>query len=744
MDDYWWYDDSAYLDPGYDYATPYDDSTFDWDAFYADYGDVGMGTSDAEPSFDYAAPDSGWSVTEIPNESLPGDAAWGWKYYSDGTVISRDGKYYYPNEAGEVSLVYDPSSAGGNVISSLLKTAGSKFTKKDASGNDVVDWNSVNKAAAGLLGAYAGVKSGTDAVDYKVGYKGSIPKFQAVRQAVDYETNPNRRAGGGGRQYFTDMQYVSPSNASAAQSSAQAQANALKAADAKRYAAAASGLAAYSLPELAKSFSVEPSSVQNPQTYNAQPAVFAPNIEKMAADSTTARPEGTIWSEKNGWIPIEDAETDGGVMPSPEIVPAGFSASMFANGGIARLNTGRYLRGNTDGMTDEISTTIDGSDPAALSHGEFVIPADVVSHLGNGNSEAGAEKLHEMMDNVRQARTGTKRQGKQINPNNFMPGGLAKAYAEGGAVKKYATGSTVTTASSKGLADWAGPYVTDMLGQADALASQPYQAYTGPLTAGASPLQQQAFTRASGLQTPAAVGQAAQTAGNIAQQYQGLSYTPATQDLDAASVQKYMNPYLQAALEPQLREARRQSQISGLADTSKMTQAGAFGGSRQAILQAEADRNLQQKLSDITGAGYANAYQQAVSQFNAEQARKANEAQFGANYGLQGLAGALSAAQTQASLAGQQNQLDLANLSALSGLGSTQRGIEAEGIAADKAQFEEQRDWPYKMLQLKSGLLGNLPLEETGTYIPESSGLTDAAGGAAALIDALKKMGIIT
>ena len=55
-----------------------------------------------------------------------------------------------------------------------------------------------------------------------------------------------------------------------------------------------------------------------------------------------------------------------------------------------------------------------------MSDGEFVMPADVVSHLGNGNSEAGANELYAMMDRVRQARTGSKQQGKQINPNDFM------------------------------------------------------------------------------------------------------------------------------------------------------------------------------------------------------------------------------------------------------------------------------------------------------------------------------------
>jgi hypothetical protein len=82
---------------------------------------------------------------------------------------------------------------------------------------------------------------------------------------------------------------------------------------------------------------------------------------------------------------------------------------------------GRMLKGPGDGMSDNIPATIAGKQPARLADSEFVIPADVVSHLGNGSSDAGAKKLYQMMDNVRKARTGTKKQGKQINANKFLP-----------------------------------------------------------------------------------------------------------------------------------------------------------------------------------------------------------------------------------------------------------------------------------------------------------------------------------
>lgn len=90
-------------------------------------------------------------------------------------------------------------------------------------------------------------------------------------------------------------------------------------------------------------------------------------------------------------------------------------------GGIATMAQGRYLNGGSDGMADKVPARIDGMQEARLSDGEFVIPADVVSHLGNGNSNAGAEQLFAMMDRARKARTGTTQQGRQINPNKMLP-----------------------------------------------------------------------------------------------------------------------------------------------------------------------------------------------------------------------------------------------------------------------------------------------------------------------------------
>jgi hypothetical protein len=91
-----------------------------------------------------------------------------------------------------------------------------------------------------------------------------------------------------------------------------------------------------------------------------------------------------------------------------------------AEGGAIKGGLG-YLKSAHDGMEDKINATIDNKRPAKLSGGEFVVPADVVSHLGNGNSEAGAKQLYALMERVRKARTGTADQGKQINPKKYLP-----------------------------------------------------------------------------------------------------------------------------------------------------------------------------------------------------------------------------------------------------------------------------------------------------------------------------------
>ena len=378
-------------------------------------------------------------------------------------------------------------------------------------------------------------------------------------------------------------------------------------------------------------------------------------------------------------------------------------------------------------MADKLNTSIDNRQAAKLSHGEFVIPADVVSHLGNGNSDAGADKLYQMMARIRKARTGNEKQGKKINPDKFMPGGLAAAYATGGSVKGFngATGSTVSntattaptgaggvpldTSKTSTLSPWAGDYITNFLGQGAALANAPQQTYGGPLTAGASDLQQQGF---AGMSEVAKGG------------FQPNTFTSGT--FGTAQANQYMNPYLTAALQPQIDEARRQSQITQQQNAAKMTGAGAFGGSRQAIMDSETQRSLGANLANITGAGYNKAYDTAMGQFNAEQNRgldtqRATEAsrQYSADYGLKSLQDLMSA-------------------------GATQRGIEQEGITADKAQFEQQQAYPFNMVEFQRKLVEGLPTGASTTSVNQDtiSKLQTDIAGLASLYKTLANLGV--
>jgi hypothetical protein len=113
-------------------------------------------------------------------------------------------------------------------------------------------------------------------------------------------------------------------------------------------------------------------------------------------------------------------------VPVTEMPKTSTNLANMAMGGITQ-NLGGYsdgghlLKGPGDGMSDHIPATIGKNQPARLADGEFVIPADVVSHLGNGSTEAGAKQLYAMMSRIRKARTGNPKQGKQVNPRKLMP-----------------------------------------------------------------------------------------------------------------------------------------------------------------------------------------------------------------------------------------------------------------------------------------------------------------------------------
>jgi len=237
------------------------------------------------------------------------------------------------------------------------------------------------------------------------------------------------------------------------------------------------------------------------------------------------------------------------------------------------------------------------------------------------------------------------------------------------------------------LSSWAGPYVSEMLGRGWAAADMPYTAYQGPLTAGQSGLQTQAYQGLGSLYAPTA---------------QMGAYAPGT-FTDAGIAQAYMSPYLQMALEPQIKEAQRRAEIARINQAGRLAKAGAYGGGRQAIMESELTRNLMDTLAGITGKGYQTAYEQAAAQFNVEEAARRQAQEMINKYGFD-----VFNAQRQA--------------------GAEQRAIESEGIAADYGQFKEERDWPYRQANYMQSLLSGLPLGTQSYTVESPSGLQQLTG----------------
>jgi hypothetical protein len=330
-------------------------------------------------------------------------------------------------------------------------------------------------------------------------------------------------------------------------------------------------------------------------------------------------------------------------------------------------------------------------------------------------------------------------------------------------------------------------YVYNMLGKGEAAANQPFQPFTGERFAGPSGLQQQAFQGIAGLQVPGQIGQASGIAGNVASTATGLAYNPqqfANQfqapgqyqagqfntGLGAVgSVSDYMSPYTSGVTDIAAREARRQADISRNAEQGRLSQAGAYGGSRQAIMESERQRNLGTQIEDIGTKGLQSAYDRAVAQrqqeaqlglqaqqygeqsrqFGAGQtmtgaqaaaqygqaAQQAGEQsrQFGANYGLQGLDKQLAAAQALGSLGAQEQQAQtgLANLQLSAG--EIQQRQTQNPLDFGYQQWQESLKHPYQQASYMQSLLQGMPVQARAYDSGQSGSAGALQGGISAL-----------
>ncbi len=278
------------------------------------------------------------------------------------------------------------------------------------------------------------------------------------------------------------------------------------------------------------------------------------------------------------------------------------------------------------------------------------------------------------------------------------------------------------------LPEWARGYAKDTLGKAAALtdvSQNPYQAYNAPRIAGFSPMQQQAQQQAGGMQTSEMTGFGGALAGAAGLGALGAQYDPTqfrSGQFGQQQAQQYMSPYMQSVVDIQQREAQRQGDIAGTQRGAQAVGAGAFGGSRQAIMEAEAQRNLAQQKGDIQAKGLQSSYEQAQAQFNADQARRMQaqqlseqSKQYGAGYGMQGLQTALQGAGQLGALGQQQfgQGMDINKLQ--SAYGGQQQELQQRGLTQAYQDFQNQQNYPYKQLGFMSDMIRGLPLGQQST-----------------------------
>ena len=252
-------------------------------------------------------------------------------------------------------------------------------------------------------------------------------------------------------------------------------------------------------------------------------------------------------------------------------------------------------------------------------------------------------------------------------------------------------------------------YLTDMLNRSWGLSKEGYTPYTGQRTAfettdpttgqvkaGYSPLEQKAFTGLGSL--------GAYTPGQF---NTGLG--------PVGSVQDYMNPYLQNVVDIQAREARRAADISRNTEQARLAQAGAYGGSRQAIMEAERQRNLGTQIGDIQAKGLMAAFEQAQKQRLGE-----------ATLGLEGQRLGEASRQFGA-------KQDLETIGEQMKAGTIQRGIEQAPLDIGYKDWTESMNWPYKQLGFMSNMLGGMPIQAPAYSPPDSGFGSGIVGGLSTL-----------
>jgi len=294
-----------------------------------------------------------------------------------------------------------------------------------------------------------------------------------------------------------------------------------------------------------------------------------------------------------------------------------------------------------------------------------------------------------------------------------------------------------------GFAPVIAPYAEELLGKAQLqtdVEQNPYMQYMGERQAQFTPLQQQSFENAALMQTAPQLGDATAMAGMAGLGALNTQYTfnpYQAQQFTGNNVQAYMSPYMQNVVDIQQREAQRQADIAGTQQQAAATKAGAFGGSRDAIMRSEAARNLALQKGDIQAQGLQNAYQQAMQQFNQSQAQNlagqqlnAQQQQFGSGLGLQGLQTAMTGAKSLADIGQTQYGQNMGLLSMQNQFGSQQQGQVQNVLNNQYQDYLNYQNYPYKQMGFMSDMIRGLPLAQQSStmYAAPPSMLGQVAG----------------
>ena len=263
---------------------------------------------------------------------------------------------------------------------------------------------------------------------------------------------------------------------------------------------------------------------------------------------------------------------------------------------------------------------------------------------------------------------------------------------------------TNTTQTTTTIPQYARPTVERMIGKAEAVSNEGYKPYGGERIAQFTPLQQQSFDAAGRLGPAAQIGQGSQFAGISGLQGLGAGQQYAQQATSPGAMNAYMSPFIQNALDPQMREAARRSGMEGQAQQAMAAQRGAFGGSRSALMETERQRNLGQLQSDIYGKGMQSAF---------EQAQRAQ--QFGADLGLRGAGLGLQAAGTLGQLGQTQFGQEEAAMRAKGAAGAQQQAREQQRLSQDYQDFMDEKNYEKQQLSFLSDILRGVPLSQS-TY----------------------------